>query len=81
MGDHLKDYGKIARRIMRKANLPKELRIGDLRRTGTTRLADFGCTEDQIMSVTGHKSREMVSVYVKRSRDTAKDAIALAWGK
>jgi len=75
------DYGKIARRIMRKANLPKELRIGDLRRTGTTRLADFGCTEDQIMSVTGHKSREMVSVYVKRSRDTAKDAIALAWGK
>lgn len=75
------DYAKIARSIMRKANLPKELRIGDLRRTGTTKLADAGCTEDQIMSVTGHKSREMVSVYVKRSRETAKDAITQAWGQ
>lgn len=75
------DYAKIARSIMRKANLPKELRIGDLRRTGTTKLADSGCTEDQIMSVTGHKSREMVSVYVKRSRETAQDAIAQAWGQ
>lgn len=75
------DYSKIARSIMRQANLPKELRIGDLRRTGTTKLADAGCTEDQIMSVTGHKSREMVSVYVKRSRETAKDAIAQAWGQ
>lgn len=75
------DYAKIARSIMRKANLPKELRIGDLRRTGTTKLANSGCTEDQIMSVTGHKSREMVSVYVKRSRETAQDAIAQAWGQ
>jgi len=75
------DYAKIARSIMRKANLPKELRIGDLRRTGTTKLADSGCTEDQIMSVTGHKSREMVSVYVKRSRETAQHAITQAWGQ
>ena len=74
------DYGKIARRIMRRAGMPKELRIGDLRRTGTTKLADSGCTEDQIMSVTGHKSRDMVSVYVKRSRNIAQDAIKQAWG-
>tara|TARA_R110001592_G_scaffold70690_2_gene216406 strand:+ start:1114 stop:2214 length:1101 start_codon:yes stop_codon:yes gene_type:complete len=75
------DYSKLARKIKEKAGLPKELRIGDLRRTGTTKLADSGCTEDQIMSVTGHKSREMVSVYVKRSQETAQDAMARAWGK
>jgi integrase len=74
------DYGKIAKKIKAKAGLPKELRIGDLRRTGTTKLADSGCTEDQIMSVTGHKSREMVSVYVKRSQATAQSAMQKAWG-
>ena len=53
--------------------------IGDLRRTGTTRLANNHCTEDELMSVTGHKSREVVSVYVKRSKAMAQSAIMKAW--
>ena len=68
-------YAKLARRVREAAGLPKHLRIGDLRRTGTTRLANNNCTEDELMSVTGHKSREVVSVYVKRSKEMAQNAI------
>jgi integrase len=72
-------YAKLTRRVRDAAGLPKELRIGDLRRTGTTRLANNNCTEDELMSVTGHKSREVVSVYVKRSKEMARNAIMKAW--
>lgn len=72
-------YAKLARRVRDAAGLPKHLRIGDLRRTGTTRLANNNCTEDELMSVTGHKSREVVSVYVKRSKEMAQNAILKAW--
>ena len=72
-------YAKLARKVRAEAGLPKELRMGDLRRTGTTRLANNNCTEDELMSVTGHKSREVVSVYVKRSKEMAQSAIMKAW--
>lgn len=73
------DYAKLARKIKKHAGLPDSLKIGDLRRTGTTRLANSGCTEDELMSVTGHKSREIISTYVKRSRETAAGAMRKAW--
>jgi len=73
-------YGKLARRVMNKANLPKDLRMGDLRRTGATILAKSGATEDELMSVTGHKSREIVSTYVNKSAALANSAIQKAWG-
>tara|TARA_B110000046_G_scaffold179723_1_gene209343 strand:- start:672 stop:1805 length:1134 start_codon:yes stop_codon:yes gene_type:complete len=74
------DYAKILRKICRAAGLPDHLRMGDLRRTGTTNLANFGCTEDQLMSITGHKNREEISTYIKRSADLAKNAITQAYG-
>ena len=74
------DYAKLVRKICKAAGLPEHIRMGDLRRTGTTNLADNGCTEDQLMSVTGHKSREEVSTYIKRSADLAKDAISQVYG-
>jgi len=72
-------YAKLARRVRDKAKLPSELRIADLRRTGTTKLANSGCTEDELMSVTGHTSRQIVSTYVKRSQILARGAIGKAW--
>ena len=72
-------YAKLARKVRQKAKLPKDLRIQDLRRTGATRLASSSATEDEIMSVTGHKSREIVSTYVKHSQDMAKNAMLKAW--
>jgi integrase len=72
-------YAKLCRRVKKRCNLPSELSIGDLRRTGTTRLATSGCTEDEIMSVTGHRNREQVSTYVQRSQDTSDNAFGKAW--
>jgi len=72
-------YAKLTRIIREKAGLPSTLRMADLRRTGATKLASHSATEDEIMSVTGHKSREIVSTYVKHSKDIAKNAIMKAW--
>ena len=40
------------RKIMNIANLPNELRIADLRRTGTTEMVEAGVSMGQIMAVT-----------------------------
>lgn len=60
-------YRKKAQWIRSLAGLPTDLKIGDLRRTGATELGEANCTEDQIRAVTGHKSRQVVSTYVKTS--------------
>lgn len=60
-------YRKHASKIRELAGLPEELKLSDLRRSGASLLGDAGCTEDEIRSVTGHKSRQVVSTYVVRS--------------
>lgn len=57
-------YRKKAAFIRSKAGLPDELKLSDLRRSGATVLGEAGCTEDEIRSITGHKSRQIVSTYV-----------------
>lgn len=68
-------YYKLAKKIIAEEKMRKELRIGDLRRSGTTLLANHGSTEDELRSVTGHKSREVLSVYVNRSAALARNAL------
>ena len=58
-------YVKYFARVRRAAGLPKELQIRDLRRTGATEMAEAGCTEDELRSVTGHQSRDVLSIYVR----------------
>jgi hypothetical protein len=36
----------------------------DLRRSGLTELGEAGATDDELRSVSGHKTREMVAAYV-----------------
>ena len=60
-------YRKKAQHIRSMAGLPDDLKIGDLRRTGATELGEANCTEDEIRAITGHKSRQVVSTYVKTS--------------
>jgi integrase len=55
--------------------LPKELQLRDLRRTALTEMGDAGCTEDEIMAVSGHKSRQVVSVYVQKTDQQAINAV------
>lgn len=60
-------YRKHASKIRELAGLPEELKLSDLRRSGASLLGDAGCTEDEIRSITGHKSRQVISTYVVKS--------------
>jgi integrase len=58
-------YGKWFQRIRQLAELPEHLQLRDLRRTGATEMAESDCTEDELRSVTGHQSRDVLGIYVR----------------
>lgn len=58
-------FAKWFSRIRETAGLPEQLQMRDLRRTGATEMAESGCTEDELRSVTGHQSRDVLSIYVR----------------
>ena len=62
-------------RIRKQSGLPKELQLRDLRRTGATEMAESGCTEDELRSVTGHQSREILATYVRPTTRLATSAV------
>ena len=64
-----------ARNLMDKAALPKELRLSDLRRTGTTEMVEAGVGMEQIMSVTGHSNPQSVKPYMKNTLASADYAL------
>ena len=70
-------YGlpKVARRVMRDANLPDDLRLSDLRRTGTVEMVDAGVSMGNIMSVTGHANPQSVKPYMKNTFKSANLAL------
>ena len=68
-------YVKYFRRIRVAAGLPNELQLRDLRRTGATEMAEAGCTEDELRSVTGHLSRDVLSIYVRPTKKLAASGI------
>jgi integrase len=57
------------------AGLDKELQFMDLRRSAATRLAQAGCSISQIMSITGHKTLQVVGRYVRPDETMARSAI------
>ena len=57
------------------AGLPDELRIADLRRTGTTEMVEAGVGIAQIMSVTGHANPQSVKPYMKNTLASAEYAL------
>jgi len=68
---------KVGRRVMDMAKLPSELRLMDLRRTGTTEMVEAGVPMGQIMSVTGHANPQSVKPYMKNTYDSANNALTL----
>jgi len=66
---------KIGRIVMRQAELPDELRLMDLRRTGTTEMVEAGVPLPQIMSVTGHANPQSVKPYIKNTYLSANSAL------
>ena len=64
-----------ARRVMDDAGLSKDLRLADLRRTGTTEMVEAGVGMAQIMSVTGHSNPASVKPYMKNTLKSANFAL------
>lgn len=66
---------KVGRAVMREAGLSDELRLMDLRRTGTTQMVEAGVPMGQIMSVTGHSNPQSVKPYMKNTYESANNAL------
>ena len=66
---------KAGRAVMREAGLSEELRLMDLRRTGTTQMVEAGVPMGQIMSVTGHSNPQSVKPYMKNTYESANNAL------
>jgi integrase len=62
-------------RIRAHAGLPSDLQFRDFRRTLATALGAAGCSEDQIRSITGHKTREILTTYVVPDTGFARGAM------
>jgi integrase len=80
IGGEYRPYSKFklpihARKIMDSVNLPQELRLSDLRRTGTTEMVEAGVGMAQIMSVTGHANPSSVKPYMKNTLTSANYAL------
>jgi len=65
----------VARKLIQKAGLPNELRLSDLRRTGTTEMVEAGVGIGQIMAVTGHSNPNSVQPYMKNTLKSANFAL------
>jgi integrase len=62
---------------MKLAEIPNELRLMDLRRTGTTEMVESGVPLPQIMAVTGHANPQSVKPYLKNTYTSANNALTL----
>ena len=71
----LERMSKAGRVVMKLAELPDELRLMDLRRTGTTEMVEAGVGIGQIMSVTGHANPSSVKPYMKNTLKSADYAL------
>ena len=72
---NIERISQVAKRIMRKAELPDNLWLMDFRRTGTTEMVEAGVPMGQIMSVTGHANPNSVKPYMKNTYSSANSAL------
>lgn len=63
------------RSCARLSGISEELRMADLRRTGTVQMVEAGVSMPQIMSVTGHANPNSVKPYMKHTYLSANEAL------
>ena len=63
------------------AKLPKHLQMRDLRRSGATAMAEAGCTNSELRSVTGHKTMDVLAIYVRQTPKLAGAAVNKRFAK
>ena len=68
-------YNVYRKQIMKAAGIPSHLQMRDLRRTGATEMAEAGATNAEMRSVTGHKSMDVLSIYVRTTQAQASSAV------
>ena len=73
----LHGVSKVGRQAISSAGLPNELRLADLRRTGTTEMVEAGVSMGQIKSVTGHANPNSVMHYMQNTYISAKKALTV----
>ena len=74
-------YSQKTRDIIVAAKLPKHLQLRDLRRTGATEMAEAGCTNSELRSVTGHKTMDVLAIYVRQTPKLAGAAVNKRFAK
>jgi len=67
----------LANEVKALCDLPKELQMGDLRKTAITELIRSGVDQLAIMSVTGHRNVQSLNPYNKHNFNTAKSALEM----
>lgn len=75
-----RQYNKVFCIIRNAAGLPSHLQLRDLRRTGATEMAESGCTNTELRAVTGHKSIDVLSIYVRPTKKLAAAGINKRFG-
>ena len=58
-------FGGWFKKAIRATSLPEECQLHGLRKTAAKMLAEAGCTELEIMAITGHTTSRMISKYTK----------------
>ncbi|OUW96952.1 MAG: hypothetical protein CBD97_00330 [Pelagibacteraceae bacterium TMED237] len=66
---------KKGRELMNRSNVPTNLKLMDLRRTGIMEMVDGGVPLPQIMSVSGHANPASVKPYMKNTLASATNAL------
>ena len=67
----------LANEVKALCDLPRELQMGDLRKTAITELIRSGVDQLAIMSVTGHRNVQSLNPYNKHNFNTAKSALEM----
>jgi integrase len=57
------------------SDLPDHIWLNDLRRTGTTYASRDGCTDRELISLTGHKNPKMLIIYAMHGNEEAANAM------
>lgn len=71
----LHDMSRVVKEILEVADLPTELRVSDLRRTGATQMVEGGVPTTSIMQVTGHANPTSLKPYLKNTLRGATEAL------
>jgi integrase len=79
-----RNYNCHRKLVLEALNLPEKLQLRDLRRTAASEMANASCTDDEIREVTGHKTRDVLSIYLVQdgtAGDNAQDKRRQKYGQ